>query len=155
MDSAGTNRKRASKGLQRWAKLIEKSKENKEFSRILRHIKADPPRRREKGYRQFIHVLLANWLTAFWWLMPLKAVAGDMAENEGRPGDPEAIGRFYQNLRQITTRRTPPLPGAFFSAGWNGVFYSTSPPLIEWIENDGSPHLSAEWKRLLQNRAGP
>jgi len=124
---------------------------DKDFLRKLRHVKADPGRKLD-GYREFIHLLLANWIPAFWWLMPLKSVANDIARTEGKANDTEAVNRYYENLRQITTRKTPPSPGAFFSAGWNGVFYSSHPALIDWVEKDGSPHLSVHGTRLLGNR---
>jgi hypothetical protein len=134
----------------RSSKLIAacNARDDKEFFRRLRHVRAEPPRKRE-GYREFVQVLLANWLTSFWWLTPLKVVAYDMARIDGKANDSKAINNRYQNLRQITTRRKPPSPGAFFSAGYNGVFYSTKPPLVKDITPNGSPQFNYIGKRLL------
>jgi hypothetical protein len=128
--------------IQRSSKLLDWSRGegDKEFFRKLRHDRAEPPCKRE-GHRDFIQVLLTRWLTAFWWLMPLKLVAYDMARAEGKANDAGAVNSRYQNLRQITTRRKPPVPGVYFSAGYNGVFYSTKPSLIKDIHPDGSPVL--------------
>ena len=114
-----------------------------EFFRRLGRALEDTPRGATGA--SLMHVLLANWLTAFWWLMPLKAVASDMATVlEG-----QSVNTIFQNLRQVTTRRSPPRPGAFFSTGWNGVFYSADPPLIDFIQPDGSPFLNVFGRRLF------
>lgn len=100
--------------------------------------------------RDFTRVVLHNWLTGFWWLMPLKNVAADFARIQGIPNDTEAQKRFYDNLRQLTSRRTEGKPGAYYSGGWNGCFYSTDPPLVEYIEADGRPTFTTEGRRLLK-----
>jgi hypothetical protein len=127
--------------------LLEDSKArgDKEFFRKLRHAKAEKPR--QQNYRGFIHVLLANWLTAFWWLMPLLDVADDMLHSEGIRDDKAKLESYYQHLRQITTRRKQPVPGAGLSAGWNEVFYRSVPPLSWWTRRGLE---SAIRHRLLQ-----
>jgi hypothetical protein len=100
--------------------------------------------------RDFARVLLHNWLTGFWWLMPLKSVAADFARIQGTSNDTGARQKIYDNLRQITSRRTEGHPGAYYSAGWNGCFYSTSPPLIHCFETNGKPLFSAEGRRLFR-----
>jgi hypothetical protein len=149
----GLRRDQSSKARQerrrRSVKLIEYSKAHgdSELLRKLRHV-ADPSRKHE-GYREFIQVLLTNWLPSFWWLMPMKLVAFDMARIDGRADDSETIGKRYQNLRQITTRRVPPSPGVFFSGGYNGVFYSTKPTLVKDVQSNGLPRFHDWAKRLL------
>ena len=49
----------------------------------------------------FVQTVLANWLTGFWWLMPLKAVANAMAEIEGKPGLEQ---KYYARLRKLKSR---------------------------------------------------
>jgi hypothetical protein len=118
------------------------------FFRKLGHALGDAPRSKE-GINDFAQVLLNNWLTSFWWLMPLKAVAQDMARIQGKPDDAKMITSFNTRLRQIRSRKVESRPGAFFSAGWNGCFYSTSPPLIDYIERDGRPVINAVGRGVL------
>jgi hypothetical protein len=119
-----------------------------EFFQRLGNVLDGSPRREDEAY-DFAQLLLHNWLTRFWWLMPLKAVAQDMARMQGEPDDTEMVGRLYARLRQIKTRKVPGRKGRFFSAGWNGCFYSTKPPLIDCIENNASPLLNSSGRRLL------
>jgi hypothetical protein len=91
----------------------------------------------------FVQAVLANWLTGFWWLMPLKAVANAMAEIEGQPG----LGqKYYARLRKLKSRDGK---GGFFSSGWRGVFHSARPPLIGSVENNGQAVFTVAGRRLL------
>lgn len=114
----------------------------------LGHVLDDPPPA-QAAERDFTQVLLHNWLAGFWWLMPLNAVAHDIARIQGKPEDEKTIAGLYQRLRKIQSRRAESCPGAFFSGGWNGVFYSSQPPLIDCIEKAGRPLLNATGRRLL------
>lgn len=102
-----------------------------EFFRRLGHALKEPPREEDETY-DFAEYLLSFWLTGFWWLMPLVAVAEDMAR---RQGDLRTVGRFNHRLKQYKSRTGK---GGFFTAGWGGCFYSTDPPLIERIETHGT-----------------
>jgi hypothetical protein len=106
----------------------------------------DDGARKKNGEHDFNMSLLYNWLTSFWWLMPLKNVAEDMARIQGTPGMAQ---KFNARIRQIKSRRVEGYRGAFYSAKWNGCFYSTSPPLIDFIDPAGKPSLNQTGRRLL------
>lgn len=120
------------------------------FFRKLGHALDDPPRI-AKGTYDFPQVLLHHWLTGFWWLMPLKAVADDIARIQGCPNDNKKIKSFKQRLWQFKSRKPVNQARAFFSSGWTGCFYSTNPPLIDRINCDGTLLLNATGRRLLAN----
>jgi len=119
------------------------------FLRMLGRTLDDPPRKKHDNY-DTAQVLLRYWLTGFWWLMPLQAVAADMARIQGDPENVQLIGRFSYRLRQIVSRRSKGAPGASYSSGWNGCFYSSRPPLIGSIENDGRHVFTDVGRRLLK-----
>lgn len=118
------------------------------FFRKLGHALDDPPRA-EDNTNDFAQVLLDGWLTRFWWLMPLKAVAQDMAGIQGEPDNGKLIARLHARLRQIKRRKAESGRGSFLSAGWSGCFYSANPPLIDCIEANGRPLFTAAGRRLL------
>jgi hypothetical protein len=87
----------------------------------------------------FVQAVLANWLTGFWWLMPLKAVANEMAKIEGKP---DLEQKYYARLRKLKSRGSK-------VGGWRGVFHSASSPLIGSVENNGQLVLTVAGRRLL------
>jgi hypothetical protein len=107
------------------------------FFRKLGNALTDAARTKENT-NDLAEVLLSNWLTGFWWLMPLKAAANDLARLQGIGDDPSSIKKLYQCIRQITTR------------GWNDCFYSHSTLLIDCIERGGIPLLNAAGRRLIR-----
>jgi hypothetical protein len=109
----------------------------------------DDPGRTNYATHDFSQVLLHNWLTGFWWLMPLKPIAHEIARIQGEPDNVTLVEQFYNRLKKFTTRRSPGKKGSYFSADWNGCFYSTDPLLIGSLERDGSPLFSTAGRAMF------
>jgi hypothetical protein len=106
------------------------------LGRALSQVSDDGPN--QEGPHEFAQLLLTHWLTSFLWLMPLKAAASFLAKIQGVANDQTEVDRINVRIRQATSR----LP-------WRPYFYSRRQPLIDCIEDDGSPILTAAGKRLL------
>jgi hypothetical protein len=113
--------------------------------RLLGKALADEPRK-EMDTNDFTLVLLHNWLTRLWWIMPIKAVAVDFARLQRQADESAMIKKYNQRLWQTQTRATG--GGGYFSQGWIGVFYSSKPSLISCLEPDWTPVYTPEGGRL-------
>ncbi len=116
------------------------------FRRLADALDEQPP---GGGQYSFVQMVLANWLTAFWWLLPLEAVADDIirADRPARLQSAESAKDYATQKQKILSalkhlHRGRGQRGGYFSKGWTGCFYSARPPLIDWIEADGTPHLT-------------